>query len=84
MSIEQDLLTVKANGEQLNSLKIQTATKIQGLEAEKDKLLAEAQELGIDPQKIEEVLKQETEALEIEMNKIKEEQQKVLNAIRAI
>lgn len=84
MSIENDLLSLKSKGEQLNTQKIQNATKLAALEEEKNKLLAEAQELGIDPQKIEEVLKQETEALQTDMNKVKEEQQRILDAIRAI
>ena len=84
MSIEQDLLNLKAKGERLVNLKVETATKLQMLEQEKDRLLAEAAELGIDPAKIEETLKSEEEAVQAEVSKLNEELDSILNDIRQI
>ena len=84
MSVEQDLLNLKAKGEQLNTLRIENATKLKGLEEEKNILLAEAIELGIDPQKIEEVLHQEEASIQVEMNKLGEELNRILDEIGKI
>lgn len=84
MSIEQDLLTLKTKGERLNTLRIENATKLQGLEQEKEKLLAEAQALGIAPDKIEEVLKTEEEAIKAETTKLNDELTRVLGEISVI
>ena len=84
MSIEQDLLNLKAKGEQLNTLKIQNATKLAALEEEKNKLLAEAQELGIDPTQIEIILQQEEAALKAEVTALQTQLDTTLNDIRAI
>jgi len=84
MSIEQDLLNLKSKGEQLNTQKIQNATKLAALEEEKNKLLSEAAELGIDPGQIEQVLKIEEAAIQAEVSALQEQLDKVLSDIRAI
>ncbi len=84
MSLEQDLLALKSKGEKLNTLKIENATKLQGLEQEKEKLLAEAQALGIAPDKIEETLKAEEAAIQVEAAKLNEELTRVLGEISVL
>jgi hypothetical protein len=84
MSVEQDLLTLKAKGEKLGSLKIENATKLQMLEQDKEKLLAEAKELGIDPQKIEEILQAEETALQQEVTKLGDEVNRILDEISRV
>ena len=84
MSIEQDLLALKSKGEQLNNLRVVNATKLQGLEQEKEMLLAEAKELGIAPDKIEEILLSEEAAIQTEAIKIGSELARVLDEISRI
>jgi hypothetical protein len=84
MSIEQDLLTLKSKGERLNTLRIENATKLQGLEQEKEKLLAEAQVLGIPPEKIEETLRAEEAAIQVEVAKLNTELTRILGEISVI
>jgi len=84
MSVEQDLLSLKSKGERLNTLRIENATKLQGLEQEKEKLLAEAQELGIAPDKIEDVLRAEEAAIQAEVTKLNDELTHVLGVISVI
>jgi hypothetical protein len=84
MSIEQDLLSLKSKGERLNTLKIENATKLQGLEQEKEVLLAEAKTLGIAPDQIEEVLKTEEAAIQAEAAKLNDELTRVLGEISVI
>lgn len=84
MSVEQDLLNLKAKGEQLNTLRIQNSTKLKALEEDKDKLLAEAAELGIDPQKIEEILKTEEANVQVEITKLNEEFDRILGEVNGI
>lgn len=84
MSIEQDLLSLKSKGERLNTLRIENATKLQGLEQEKEKLLAEAQVLGIAPETIEQTLKAEEEAIQAEVIKLNTELTRVLGEISVI
>lgn len=84
MSIEQDLLTLKSKGERLNTLRIENATKLQGLEQEKEKLLIEAQTLGIAPEKIEETLQAEEAAIQAEVAKLNTELTRVLGEISVI
>jgi hypothetical protein len=84
MSLEQDLLNLKSKGEQLNTQKIQNATKLAALEEEKNKLLSEAAELGIDPAKVEEVLHQEEAAIQAEVSKFGEELNRILDEIGKI
>lgn len=84
MSIEKQLVELKSKGEQLNTLRIQNSTKLKGLEDEKNKLLAEAAELGIAPDKIEEVLKQEETALQAEIDGLTARLDKILNDIRQV
>lgn len=84
MSLEQDLLSLKAKGEKLNTLRIENATKLQGLEEEKNKLLAEAAALGIEPDKIEETLHAEEAAIQAEVVKLTEEITKTLDQVNSI
>jgi len=84
MSIEQDLATLKTKGEKLNTLRIENATKLQGLEQEKEKLVAEAQALGIAPEQLEEVLKTEEAAIQAEVTKLNDELTRALGEISAI
>jgi methylphosphotriester-DNA--protein-cysteine methyltransferase len=84
MSIEQDLLNLKSKGEQLNTQKIQNATKLAALEEEKNKLLSEAAELGIDPTQIEIILSKEEAAIQVEVSALQEQLDKVLSDIRSI
>jgi len=84
MSIEQDLLSLKAKGEKLNTLRIENATKLQGLEQEKEKLVAEAQALGIPPEKLEETLKAEEAAIQEESSRLNDELTKLLGEISVI
>ena len=81
MSLDQDLLNLKAKRDQLNTLKIQNATKLSALEEEKNKLLAEAAELGIDPQKIEETLKLEEAAVQKQVTDLDSELTRILDEI---
>ena len=84
MSLEQDLLALKTKGEQLSTLKIQNQTKLQTLNEEKDKLLLEAKELGIAPEAIEQTLKNEETAIQLEVSKLGEELNRILDAINRI
>jgi hypothetical protein len=84
MSIEQDLLALKSKGERLNTLRIENATKLQGLEQDKEKLLAEATALGIAPDQVEEVLKREEAAVQAEVTALDTELSKVLAQINAL
>lgn len=84
MSIEQDLLNLKNKGEQLNTAKIQNATKLASLEEEKNKLMLEAQELGISPDKIEETLNLEEVAIKIEVETLQIQLDKILQEINGI
>ena len=84
MSIEQDLSALKSKGERLNTLRIETATKLQGLEQEKEKLLAEAQALGVVPDKIEEILKTEEAAIQTEVSRLNDELSKLLEQVNGL
>lgn len=84
MSIEQDLLNLKSKGEQFNTQKIQNATKLAALEEEKNKLLAEAAELGILPEAIEQTLQTEEATIQAEVSKLGEELNRILDEIGKI
>lgn len=84
MSLEQDLLNLKAKGEQLNNLRIANQTKLQTLNEEKEKLLLEAQELGIAPEAIEATLKSEEAAIQVEVSSLGEELNRILDEIGKI
>ena len=84
MSLEQDLLTLKSKGERLNDLRVANKTKLEGLEQEKEKLLAEAAALGIAPDQIEETLKREEAALQTETTALDAELSKVLEQVNGI
>ena len=70
MSLEQQLLDLKAKGEKFNSLKIENQIKLQNLEQEKCKLLEECNQLGLQPDKIGETLASEEVALQKEMTEL--------------
>ena len=84
MSLEQDLLTLKSKGERLNDLRVANKTKLEGLEQEKEKLLAEAATLGIAPDQIEETLKREEAAIQAEIVALDVELSKVLEQVNGI
>lgn len=82
MSIEQDLLNLKTKSEKLNTLKIETSTRLSSLEAEKLKLLDECNQLGIDPASIEQTLIQEEAQLQKEVSEIEIKINGVLDALK--
>lgn len=84
MSLEQDLLNLKAKGEKLNSLKIENQVKLQNLEQEKLKLLEECNQLGLDPANIEQTLKNEETVLQSEMIEIDAKINGILDEINRI
>ena len=84
MSLEQDLLNLKSKGEQLNNLRIANQTKLQTLNEEKEKLLLEAQELGIAPEAIEQTLKNGEVGIQLEVSKLGEELNRILDEIGKI
>ena len=84
MSLEQDLLNLKSKGERLNTLRIENATTLKSLELEKDKLVAEAQALGIAPDQVEEVLKREEAAIQAEATALDAELSKVLEQVNGL
>lgn len=84
MSLEQDLLNLKSKGDRLNTLRIENATTLKALEQDKEKLLAEAQALGIAPDQVEEVLKREEAALQAEATALDADLSKVLEQVNGI
>jgi len=84
MSLEQDLLNLKSKGERLNDLRVANKTKLEGLEQDKEKLLAEALALGIAPDQVEEVLKREEVAIQAEATALEVELSKVLEQVNAL
>ncbi len=84
MSIEQDLSALKSKGEKLDTLRKENAARLTVLEEEKEKLLAEAQTLGIAPDQIEETLKREEAAVQAETTALDAELSKVLEQVNAI
>jgi hypothetical protein len=84
MSLDQDLVALKDKGERLNTLRIQNETQLKSLELEKDKLVAEAQALGIPSNKIEETLKAEEAAVQAEVSALNAELAKVLEQVNGI
>jgi hypothetical protein len=84
MSLEQQLLDLKAKGEKLNSLKIENQVKLQSLEQEKLKLLEECNQLGLDPANIEQTLKNEEATLQKEMAELSTKIQGILDEISRI
>jgi septal ring factor EnvC (AmiA/AmiB activator) len=84
MSIEQDLTLLKAKVEKLNTLRNENNARLTVLEEEKEKLLAEAQALGIAPDKVEEVLKTEEAAIQAEVSKLTAQLDSVLEQVSGI
>ena len=84
MSLEQDLLSLKSKGEKLNTLRVENQTKLQMLEQEKEKLLTEAQELGIAADQIEIILAQEEASIQAEVAKLSVELNRVLGEISVL
>jgi len=81
MSLEQDLLNLKTKGEKLDTLRKENAARLTVLEEEKEKLLVEAQALGIAPDQIEETLKREEAAVQAEVTALDVELSKVLEQL---
>lgn len=81
MSIDDDILRLKRELESIQVRKIETSTKLQALEAEKDQLLAECQALGVDPKGIETAIAEQEAALAKEVNDIKSQLDQ-FNAVR--
>ena len=52
MSIEQELASIKSKLDDLKTQKIESATRLQGLEGDKKKLLSECTKFGVDPKEI--------------------------------
>jgi predicted nucleic acid-binding Zn-ribbon protein len=73
MSIEDTLSSLKRKIELVNNKKIENQTKLQSLEDEKQKLLAECQLLGVDPQALERIVVEEETKLNIEVQKLEGE-----------
>lgn len=84
MSVEERLVALKSKSDKLNTLRIETQTKLKALEEEKEKLLAECKELGVDPQRLEETVKEEEKALLYEISLLEEKIGKVHDALRKI
>lgn len=84
MSLEQDLLNLKTKSEKLNTLKIETATKLSSLEEEKNRLLAECQTLGVDPAGIEQAVKDTEAALLQEISTLTEQVNTVFDGLNKI
>ena len=84
MSIEQDLLNLKTKSEKLNTLKIETSTRLSSLETEKQKLLDECSQLGIDPVNIEQILLQEETQLQKEVSELETKINGVLSELGKI
>lgn len=84
MSIEQDLLSLKTKSEKLNTLKIETATKLTSLEEEKARLLAECQVLGVDPAGIEQAVKDAEAQLQQEVATLTEQVNTVFDGLNKI
>lgn len=84
MSLEQDLLNLKAKGEQLGRLKVENETKLGLLEQEKLKLLEECNQLGLQPDKIGECLASEEATLQKEMNELEAKITGILEEINRI
>lgn len=84
MSIEQDLLSLKAKADKLKTLRDENSARLTVLEEEKEKLLLEVQALGIEPSKIEEVLKAEEAAIQAEVIKFSAQLDSILEQVNGI
>ncbi|MGH7974925.1 MAG: hypothetical protein ACREBR_05320 [bacterium] len=86
MGIEQDLLTLKSQGERLNNLRVETATKVKLLEQEGEKLLTETQALNLPPtaDKIKEILDAEEAAVQAETTRLSTEFTRILDEVSRI
>lgn len=73
MNIEDTLSSLKRKIDSINTKKIENATKLQGLEQEKMKLLAECQVLGVDPAGLEKIVVDEEAKLNSEIQTLQNE-----------
>lgn len=64
MIIEQELATIKKRLDTIKTQRIESATRLKGLEEDKVKLLAECTALGVDPKEI-------NKAIEVKESEIK-------------
>lgn len=72
MTVDQEILDLKRKLEDINTKRIQTATKLSALEEEKARLLEECKTLGVqDPKKIDEEIKAQELLLHNELTEIK-------------
>jgi len=71
MSIDDDILKLKRELESIQVRKIETATRLQTLENEKEQLLEECKILGVEPKGIESVIQQQENILAKEVKDIK-------------
>ncbi len=71
MTIEQELITIKKRLDELKVQKIESATRLKGLEADKLKLLAECKEIGVDPKAIDKAIDAKTLEIKMLIEKVK-------------
>lgn len=84
MSLEQDLLNLKNKSEKLHNLKIETTTKLNALEEEKNRLVDECKALGIDPANIEQTVKDTEAQLQAEIAALTKQVEEVLSGLNTI
>jgi len=63
MTIDEQLISVKKELESLKEQKIQNVTRLKSLEEEKQELLRQCDVLGVEPQKIDEIIKEQEELI---------------------
>ena len=82
MSVEQELATIKGKLDDLKTQKIESATRLKGLEEDKKQLLAECKELGVDPKDINKAIEAKEKEIKAMIETIKGslEQFNVVNA----
>jgi prefoldin subunit 5 len=81
MNIEDTLSSLKKKIDSINTKKIENATKLSGLEQEKETLLAECQKLGVDPANLEKIVVDEETKLNSEIAKLESEIGNVYDSI---
>ena len=71
MSVEQELITIKKKLDDLKTQKIESATRLKGLEEDKHRLLAECTEIGVDPKEIEKAIEAKEKEIKAMMDTVK-------------
>lgn len=84
--VSQDLEVLKAKVKTLEKLRAQNEIQLKNLDTEKEKIMAEAEALGIPPGpgKIEEVLKAEEAAVQAELTALDAELSKALEQVNGL